>query len=365
MTSWTDETTENVEEQFDNPVTINYKLADAEEKKKIDEIREACKSELDSLRVKPLDVVGDIRLLRFLRNNDGNVKNTIKSVKKFVKARKAKDGFIEKAREHVEHWTPEDCQEYFKKRTSPYYVVLPYGGLTKEGDILSFAILQNYNAKDVVSQKPIDRPIDYEFWYMCLVMEWRFMYLDKLSRERNRLCYCIEARDLKGTKLSVKDLTSKEARVFQDMFNERMNDLWPENHSVAVIVNGGKILKAILTVAKAFMSKRHQQKILAIGKMDKEENQAKLYKVIQKDLCPVQWKGSNKYIEDCLKVYQTEWTKETIAEQWPKSTTYDLWTDEKINWKTCPPLEYSQKVEKDTTFKYCIEQGAKEYKVCK
>jgi len=339
MGEWTEETTDRIEDQYQNPVAVSCELASAEEKVIIAKILKSCEPEIKKLRSPQPDVVGEHRVLRFLRHEKGSAKETLISFKKFLNIRTENDHFLEKARDFVEGWSSEQMLSWFEKRKNPYINTLPFGGETDKGDIIAYAFGGMNDHKKLLKNRPKNRAMDYEIWVVAVVMEWRFLRLDENSRRHNRLCYVIEVRDMMGYEDNfAKAMLKSDYRTFNSKFFHFADNVWVENHSICIMVNCGRATKTMLGVVKTLLSARHSSKLLVVGEENKKKNKEKFSKYVPLKLQPTVWggKGEGSSIDKCIAEIRAPNYKEEAGKQILESFTYDIFSENLIDYKTLP-----------------------------
>lgn len=253
------------------------------------QIRASCRSEIEALTCKADDVVGDLRVCRFLRSKDGNVSQATEWYREFLRWRV--DSSIESDRLEVVGRSPEDFTAWWSKRCNPYLPLCPYAGRNPEGHVLFFARPGMVSARKFVSHRQIPKEEDTRMLFQ--VLEWLLWHLDVLSREERRMVYVVKMSDFKGLAEGGRPLP-----VFVPEFKSFLTDwlkltqkYYCDHDSLFLLVNTNMMFRAMFAVVKLILTKRQTSKIRVLGDASQASVQATLREYVPDACLPVAYGG--------------------------------------------------------------------------
>lgn len=170
---------------------VSGELPEGRELELIHSIRLACDKEIKALNDPTDDVVGDLRICRFLRSKDGDVEAAKELYREFLQWRVADDHKVERIRQKVVGKTPKEFLEWFYPRITPDIPICPYAGENEDGDVIMMIRQGQADFHGMAKKLP-----DVDTFNAML--EWQLWYLDKLSREQERIAYLIKILDFGG-----------------------------------------------------------------------------------------------------------------------------------------------------------------------
>jgi len=246
-------------------------------------------SEIEALTCKADDVIGDLRICRFLRSRHGDVKVATEWFKGFLQWRVTSK--MDSERREVVGRSPEDFLAWFDKRRNPYLPLCPYAGRNADGHVLWYMRQGFLDAKKWAEHRQYPQEEDRRI--ICLCLEWTLWYLNKLSREEGRMIYVIKFADFRGLgsdgrklPIFVPDFKS----MMQNMIKQ-MQQYYCEHDSLFVIVNTPFVFRAMFAVIKVLLTKRQSSKIRMLGDTSSADVVAGIKEVIQDDVLPTEYGG--------------------------------------------------------------------------
>ena len=161
------------------------------ELEKVHQIRLACDVEIKALNDPTDDVVGDLRICRFLRSKDGDVEVATDLFRDFLKWRVEDDHKVERIRAKVIGKTPQEFLNWFYPRMTPDVPICPYVGINDDGDMIMMIRQGQADFYGMAENLP---NVD----VFTAMLEWQLWYLDKISREQERVAYLVKIMDFDG-----------------------------------------------------------------------------------------------------------------------------------------------------------------------
>mmetsp|Transcript_3721 Transcript_3721/g.9587 ORF Transcript_3721/g.9587 Transcript_3721/m.9587 type:complete len:386 (-) Transcript_3721:333-1490(-) len=249
-------------------------LPSGEELAQIKQIRDRCQVEVQALTCQAEDVVGDIRVCRFLRARHGNVDEAVEWFKDFLVWHETSG--MGHDRWEVIGRSPESLIEWYSKRRNPFLPICPYAGRNDDGHVIWY-IRQGFI--DPVKFIEYRRyPAQEDKNMLWLLMEWTLWYLDNLSRAEGRMLYCIKIGDFAGL-----GYDGRKVPIFVPAFKSFMGELltafqrrYCEHDSLFLILNTPMLFRVIFVFLKSVLTKRQVSKVRILGDSSKKEVQQAL-----------------------------------------------------------------------------------------
>ena len=154
----------------------------------INQIRDACREEIDALWDQTKDVVGDYRVCRFLRAQGGDVTGAITCFKAFLNYRVKDDHLVERLRrEMVENQI--DCQgppgttefcDWYLPRRNPYLLSLMPVGYTPSGDMVIYSREGLMDPAKFMDRRHENVSLQDDKNLVIQIFEWMAWKLDKM-----------------------------------------------------------------------------------------------------------------------------------------------------------------------------------------
>mmetsp|Transcript_63507 Transcript_63507/g.206297 ORF Transcript_63507/g.206297 Transcript_63507/m.206297 type:complete len:408 (+) Transcript_63507:14-1237(+) len=264
-------------------------LPSAEELGKIAQIRAACKAGLEVLTCKADDVVGDLRLCRFLRSRHGDVKEATEWYQEFLKWRL--ESGMDVDRQQVVGRSPENMLEWWRARSNPYLPICPYGGRNKDGHVLWFMYQGRLDPKKFIEHRQVSKEEDLKSIY--LVLEWMLWHIDTLSRQEQRMVYVVKVADFNGMGSEGRKLPIfvPEMKAFLMEMLKGMQKFYCEHDACFLLVNTPFAFRMIFSVLKYVLTKRQASKMRVLGDSSQADVLANLKLYVPEDRMPTLYGG--------------------------------------------------------------------------
>mmetsp|Transcript_27377 Transcript_27377/g.63897 ORF Transcript_27377/g.63897 Transcript_27377/m.63897 type:complete len:415 (+) Transcript_27377:94-1338(+) len=237
------------------------------------EIRQACQKEIDALPAPaPRDVVGDLRLCRFLRFNSGNVKKATEGYREFLTFRA--EAQLDVLRKHVIDLSMEDFAKWVDSVRSPFTPPLAISfGETPDGHLLVFVQPGRFKAVDFVSQRPECHTLDTDLMISWLCVERMLKNLDDRSYEKQKMLYSIKVMDMQGLGKEKLAIFVPELRKFAQTHVSKIMQHYCEHDILILVLNAPFVFRVIHTFAQAIISKRQAARMKVFGNSTSAEVQ--------------------------------------------------------------------------------------------
>mmetsp|Transcript_47218 Transcript_47218/g.110421 ORF Transcript_47218/g.110421 Transcript_47218/m.110421 type:complete len:390 (+) Transcript_47218:50-1219(+) len=265
----------------------------AEELKQVEQIREICKAELAALPERPRDVVGDIRVCRYLRFYGHKVPEAAKGFADFLKWRVEEN--IDALRKGVIDLEPDDFHAWLDSVRSPYSPVLVPGfAETEEGHTVIFASPGYFKAQEFVSKRPACHTLDNDLMLVRVGMEWMMKRVDDNSYKKHRMLYSIKVIDAIHLGKETLPIRVYEIRKFAQDNAKGLMTMYCDHDILLLVVNAPWIIRFVLMFATTFMSKRQSARIKVVGSASEADVQAQLRLVGPASMFPPSLGGTKK-----------------------------------------------------------------------
>lgn len=264
-------------------------LPSPEEASDIAEIKAQCSREIAALENQDDDVVGDLRICRFLRATQGDIQMAYEWFRDFLIWR-VETG-LDKAREEVIGLTPDEFLAWWSKRANPFVPFCPFAGRNLDGHIVWYMRQGVTDAEKFVDCRQV--PIERDLSLMHLVMEWTLWHANCLSRHEGWMVCVIKINDFRGLAAEGRRLPVlvPEFKSFlMDMVNNDKTR-YCEHTALFVVVNVPFIFRALFGVAKQVLSKRQASKIRVLGDTAKADIRSRLQSLIPAAILPQEYGG--------------------------------------------------------------------------
>lgn len=270
---------------------VSFELPNARELRQIAEIRAALASEINRLKDPSPDVVGDLRLCRFLRARQGNTAEALISCRNFLNWR-ATSG-VEDWRKEVIGKSPEDFTRWVRERRCP----LPccwYAGRNADGCILKMVSAGHLDTCSFLQGRHEGHLLDGDEKTIIQCMEWTLWHLDQLSRKEGKMCYVATFYDFGegGTLCSTANL-SMLRKLFLEDIGAQLRAYYPDHEAVVLLLNTSTCFRLVFRVVLAAMSKRQKEKVQVLGSTDEPSVRQVLHSIFPVETLPVEMGGTN------------------------------------------------------------------------
>jgi len=234
------------------------------EKAKVQEIIKSCEREISSLKFPTDDVVGEWRILRFLRNHEGNVDKAVKKLKMALERRTRNDHLIEDMGQEVKGLSPDEFVAWFKERSNPYIPICPYGGENSDGSVVYFFARQGgADFKSFANERNDQQPISDEVFLIYQSNEWLMWYLNEKCKKLNRMCYVRKFMDLGGLSTNPFMVAPVKTLVLTGL--KAMGIDYCDGDDRYVLLNTPVIFDILFPIVKLFYTKRQRNKFHSIN----------------------------------------------------------------------------------------------------
>jgi len=268
----------------------------AEEIAKASQVRQNCLSEIRALSDPTRDVVGDIRLARFLRFNSGDVQKATKGYKEFLTWRVKEN--IETLRKGVIELDAVDFMKWVEDIRSPYGppVCLELG-VSPEGHSVIFASPGYFKAVDFVKERPACHTMDTDLLLVRICTEWIMKRIDDRSYKQHKMLYTIKVTDLKDLGKERIPIFVSEIRTFAKTNVPGLMSMYCEHDILIMIVNTPFIFRVLFAFASTLMSKRQVERVKPFSDVMAKEPQDLLKALLAPDDLPTNLGGRRENVQ--------------------------------------------------------------------
>jgi len=244
-------------------------LPSQDELAQVKEIRRSCFAEIQALNDPTRDVVGDLRLCRFLRFNKGDVKKATKAYRQFLVWRKDED--IETLRQGIVDLAPADFINWMDSVRSPFGPAANmYLGDTADGHTLMFASPGFFKAADFVQQRPACHTMDTDLLICRLAIEWMLKRLDDRSYALGKMLYTIKIGDMTNMGKEKLPIFVPEVRNFMKTNMPPLMQMYCEHDILILAINAPFAFRVLWTFVSALISKRQADRVRVFGSLTPE-----------------------------------------------------------------------------------------------
>lgn len=290
-----------------------------EELSKVQEIRERCAAELAALPQSPRDVVGDIRIARFLRYCGGKVPEAATGFAEFLKWRVQEK--VDVLRQGIIDLKPDEFIAWVDSVRSPFApVFVPFLGQSKEGHIVIFAAPGYFKATQFVNKRPACHTMENDLMLARAGVEYMMKLVDDNSYERHQMLYSIKVIDAAHLGRETLPIFVPEIRKFAQENEKQMMDMYCDQDILILVLNASLIVRAVLAFATTFMAKRQSNRIKVFASATGKEAQKTLRAVGPLSMFPESLGGTRK-AEDIPFYFPLAQDDEKRIEEWMSRTT--------------------------------------------
>lgn len=243
-------------------------------------IRKSCLTEIAALDCPSRDVVGDVRLCRFLRFNSGNVEKATKGYREFLTWRKVEN--IDALRgvpntASVLELGPKDFMSWIDEIRSPYAPPMCMElGVSPDGHSVIFAAPGFFKAAEFVSQRPPCQTLDTDLLMVWTCTEWMLKRLDDRSYELGKICYSIKIIDMGQLGKEKIPIFVSEIRDFAKKNVPPIMAMYCEHDIKILILNPPFVFRVVWAFAKNLLSKRQADRMQILSDPSSASSQALL-----------------------------------------------------------------------------------------
>jgi len=252
-------------------VKMSYKIDGADltwptdaELAKVEEIRKNCADQIAAMPEKPRDVVGDIRVCRYLRFYSGDVAKASAAFAKYLQY--WVDEKIHVLREGLMDLELKDFTKWLESVMSPYTPhFVPGFTTTQDGHFVIFTSPGSFKPNEFVSKRPACHTLENDLALIRVSLEYFMKQVDDNCYKRRRMCYAIKLIDCKELGNETLPVFVPEIRKFaQDNLGKIMS-FYCEQDILLLVVNAPFMVRAITAFATTFMAKRQSNRIKVMG----------------------------------------------------------------------------------------------------
>lgn len=269
-----------------------------EEFGKAQKMRDACSAELQALSDSSRDVVGDIRLCRFLRFHSGDLAKATKAWREFLRWR-VEQG-IETLRRGVIDLPEDRFFEWLDSVRSPFAPVFALLGETSAGHVIVYAAPGFFKAREFVTQRPACHTLDTDFLLLCVVVEWMLKQLDDRSYKVKQMLYTIKLLDLSNLGTEKMPLNVSEVRSFAKTNIPPIMSMYCEHDILILAINAPFAFRVVLAFGMNLISKRQAKRINVFGSASLPAAQEMLMAIADPSRLPVSVGGTRTEVPYCF-----------------------------------------------------------------
>mmetsp|Transcript_4525 Transcript_4525/g.11370 ORF Transcript_4525/g.11370 Transcript_4525/m.11370 type:complete len:344 (-) Transcript_4525:567-1598(-) len=248
-----------------------------------------CSAEVCSLAGRDDDVVGELRICRFLRACQGDVGQALTWFRTFLRWRV--ESGIDALRKDVIGLTPEELLSWWSRRANPYLPFCPYAGRNGDGHVIWYMRQGLMDAEKFVGHRR--RPMREDLSLINTLMEWTFWHLNVLSRTEGRMICVVKVNDFYGMGADGRRLPFLVPQ-FQTFLMEMVSNdriYYCEHTTLFLVTNAPFVLRAFFGLARRLLTKRQASKIMVLGDTCQATVRASLGELIPASALPRDYGG--------------------------------------------------------------------------
>mmetsp|Transcript_4686 Transcript_4686/g.5974 ORF Transcript_4686/g.5974 Transcript_4686/m.5974 type:complete len:381 (-) Transcript_4686:33-1175(-) len=256
---------------------------------KIGKLRAACEETIQRLGVQDLDVVGDLRLCRYLRATKGNVEQASTWFLGFLQWR-SQTG-IDVQRSEVIGLTPTEMLSWWRRVANPFVPFCPYAGRNVHGHVIWYLRAGLIDATRFARHRRV--PMEEDLRVLHLLMEWTMWHLDMLSRSEERMVCVLKINDFRGIGAEGRTLPVMVPE-FRRLLLEMVEDdkkFYCEHTAVFIAANTPFFFRAFFGLIRKALTQRQAAKISLLGDTSTTDVQRQLRGLIAEEYLPVEYGG--------------------------------------------------------------------------
>ncbi|CAJ1402105.1 unnamed protein product [Effrenium voratum] len=259
----------------------------------LQEIRRICAAELAALPNSPRDVVGDIRICRFLRFNYGDVTKAAKGYSEFLKWRVTEK--IDNLRKGLIDLSKEEFTEWLDSVRSPFAPALaPFFGETPDGHLIIFASPGYFKASEFAQKRPSCHTMDSDLQLVRASMEYIMKLVDDNCYKRHKVLYTVKLVDAIHLGRETLPIFVPEVRKFMQDNAGQIMAHYCDHDILILMVNAPFIVRLVIGFASTFMSKRQTNRIKVFSSAGSAECQKILKALGPPSMLPESLQGTRK-----------------------------------------------------------------------
>ena len=299
-------------------VLVDRSLPSPKERDFAHSIREEHRSLVDALKYPDDDVIGDIRISRFLRCNGGSKRKASKAFKQFLEFRTEGDNRIERLRKVVIGWSPNEFVSWCAGMRNPYLKLAPFCGETDDYDVVFWAWSGGIDAEQLIHNRPEGHTMNADMDFLVCVLEWLMWHLNEQSKKHGAMCYAVKIVDFDGMREKKNPVFMTETRHLMKFMMTQFSGNYCDHDSLFLLLNTPTFFSVIWGVVKLFMSERQRRKVSIV---DTPTSNELLRTVLPTSCLPSRFGGTTSPADDIyvatddkaafekLKVINKAWTQ--------------------------------------------------------
>jgi len=246
-------------------------------------VRNACAAQIADLQCTDDDVIGDLRIVRYLREADGHVQKVILTFQEFLEWRITEQepgGTVEEWRQEVIGRERDDFEKWHKQRMNPYEPMHWNAGNDVNGMPLVIMPAGHVDSRRWAEDRDIRLyPYDMDWKFACQVSEWASWYLTKISREKKKVHYFCRIIDMKGEGEDGRQTVlsgDKRHTEFRKRVLACIGRFYPCQDARVNVINARWQFSLLWRIVKLLLSEKQRNTVNIIGPMDNPANQKEL-----------------------------------------------------------------------------------------
>lgn len=285
---------------------VELDLPSGLEIEKIHQIRSASAEQIRRLKDPAEDVVGDLRIIRFLRTKKGDVAAATQWFTEFLTWRvteQAPGGTPEDWRREVVGRSVADFEAWRIRRQNPYSPSNWNVGDNQDGMLL-IAFAWGYNDPLKFSEdRHANYTFDDDFKEMVQNLEWVFWELTRRSRERAQMAYAVKLFDSAGWGEGGRQTLVNADKRWYDFVLKRQTGIaskfYCDHDAMFIGLNCPFSATLVWKVVRLFLTERQRSKAMIVGDIRKASKLSEVTEVWPLEFLPREYGGKLSKL-DCV-----------------------------------------------------------------
>lgn len=251
-------------------------------------IRKAVEDSIARLKDPARDVVGELRIVRFLRARHHKEAEATQWYAEFLKTRLEQCPEIESTlRPAVIGLSPSEFTAWYQERIHPSLMMSPWVGFAPSGHGV---FIGRPGMMDPVTFTEVrdNIPLSQDRLLLTASLEWTLWYLDEESHRQHKMVYLIKIMDMHGL-----GSDGRKAPIFVPKMKEflmgllqTMQKQYCEHDALFVVVNASLMFRMVFGVISAILTSRQRSKVRILGNPVDASVRAKLLDIVPASLLP-------------------------------------------------------------------------------
>jgi len=256
-------------------------------------IRKANQQAIEQLIFPTRDVIGDLRIVRFLRARHHKEAEAQEWYATFLKARLEDCPEIEtKIRPAVIGMTPEEFNSFFIERSHPEGLTYPWVGHTQEGVGICMARMGFMDTVKFTEERD-DIPMHQDYLLILASMEWSLWYLDEESHRQHRLMMLIKVVDMGGLGTDGRKIPIFVPKMSAWLGNSLkiMHKCYCEHDAMVLVLNAPFVFRIIWAFLATIVTAKQRSKLTILGSTSDAAVRKKLFHFVPAGVLPKELGG--------------------------------------------------------------------------